>query len=142
MEIRSRKTTAEDLAGVDRPDTLGTHTWWLIQNNTVGSRQLVVNTAELPSGTAHQLHRHPNAEQAVIVISGRGLHLRLDDDPVTVEEGDFIHVPAGEWHGFANPYGEPVRIASVYGGVGSREEAGYDLYPGSPFDADSFGRRS
>jgi len=127
MEIRSTRNIAEDAAAFERPDTLGTHTWWLVQRDTVGAEKLVVNRGELPPGTTHQLHRHPHAEQGLIVVAGRGLHLRAEGDPVPMEEGDVVHIPAGEWHGFTNPYDETVVIASVYGGVGSREEAGYEL---------------
>jgi quercetin dioxygenase-like cupin family protein len=141
MYIQSRSTVEQDHAAFDRPDTKGTNTWWLVDNSTVGSRRLVVNRGELPSGTAHQLHRHPHSDQALIVLSGRGLHLRSDDDPIEVEEGDVVFVPAGEWHGFANPFAETVTISNIYGGVGTREEAGYELHPGPGFDFASFRAR-
>lgn len=58
--------------------------------------------AALPPGTAHQLHRHVAAEQAMIVIRGKGIHLRGTG-----------HIPAGEWHGFANPFEETVNFANL-----------------------------
>lgn len=135
MDIRSRRTVAEDADATSRPDTLGTHTWWLLTQGTVGAGGVVLNIGELPSRTAHQLHRHANAEQALLVLKGRGLHLRADDEPVEVEDGDAVFIPAGEWHGFANPYPETVTIASIYGGIGRREDAGYELH-GSTYDFD------
>lgn len=138
MEIRSRRNVAEDSSASSRADTFGTHTWWLVQQGTVGSRNLVVNMGELPPGTAHQLHRHPNSEQALIVIAGRGVHLSSEGEPVEVGAGDVLYVPAGEWHGFANPFETTVTIANIYGNVGSKEEAGYELHPGPPFDIQAF----
>lgn len=138
MQIRSRHNTPEDVAATSRPDTLNTHTWWLLQHDTVGAQRLVVNIGELPPGTAHQLHRHPNAEQALVVLSGRGIQLLSDAPPVPVETGDTVFVPAGEWHGFANPFATTVTIANIYGGVGTREDAGYELHPGEPFDLASY----
>jgi putative monooxygenase len=134
MEIRSRANVAEDPNTPSRPDTFGTHTWWLLSQETVGATGLVVNVGDMPSRTAHQLHRHAHAEQAILVLAGRGLHLRLDEEPIEVGTGEAIFIPIGEWHGFANPFDEPVTIASIYGGVGRREDAGYELHPGPPFN--------
>jgi len=134
MEIRSRRSVAEDQDATTRPDTKGTHVWWLLSKKTAGASAIVLNIGDLPPRTAHQLHRHPHAEQAVLVLAGRGLHLRHDGPPAEVEPGDAIFVPAGEWHGFANPFEQTVTIASIYGGVGDRSEAGYELHSGPPFD--------
>jgi quercetin dioxygenase-like cupin family protein len=135
MQIRSRSSVGEDRETPGRADTRGTHAWWLLTAETVGAHSLVVNLSELPPGTSHQLHRHANAEQAIIVVSGRGMHLSEGKEPVVVAVGAAIFIPPGEWHGFANPFADTVTIASVYGGVGRREDAGYELHPGTPFDA-------
>lgn len=142
MEVRSRDTVDEDVAGASRPDTLGTHTWWLLTASTVGATNLVLNIGVLPPGTAHQLHRHAHAEQALLVVSGHGVHLRHQEEPIAAGSGDAIYIPANEWHGFANPFDEPVTIASIYGGVGRREAAGYELRPGPPFDIAAYRRSS
>lgn len=136
MKVQSRQTIAEDVAGATRPDTLGTHTWWLLSRETVSAERLVVNMGELPPRTAHQLHRHPNAEQALIVIRGGGLHLQDEAEPYEVTEGDCIYIPRNEWHGFANHTAGTTLIVSVYGGVCDRSEAGYELHPGPPYRFD------
>lgn len=138
MEIRSRDDVGEDRETPGRPDTLGTHVWWLLSADTVGATGLVLNVGDMPPRTAHQLHRHAHAEQAILVVAGRGLHLRAGREPVEVATGTAVFIPIGEWHGFANPFDEPVTIASVYGGVGRREDAGYELHPGPAFDFDAY----
>jgi quercetin dioxygenase-like cupin family protein len=130
-EIRSALTIPADPDAPDRPDTAGTHVWWLLTRETVGARSLVLNTNELHPRTAHRLHRHPHAEQAVYVVSGSGLHL-TETGALPVGAGDAIYVPPGEWHGFANPHSAVCTIVSVYGGIGDRREAGYELHDSPP----------
>lgn len=129
--IMSRRDVPPDPDAPTRPDTAGTSVWWLVGRDTAGARSIVLNTNDLPPGTAHRLHRHPHAEQAVFVVSGRGVHL-IEDGSAEVVADDAIHVPAGEWHGFANPYAELCTIVSVYGGVGDRAEAGYEVHSCPP----------
>lgn len=127
MEKRSQKTTPEDPQAPTRPDTRGTHVWWLINEEEVGSRRGVLVLTEIPPGRRHILHRHRNCEQATYVLSGSGLHLTVRD-PVRQEAGEAVYVEPGEWHGFENDSDETVTLVMLYGGVGSREEAGYELF--------------
>jgi quercetin dioxygenase-like cupin family protein len=129
--VRSRRDVPPDRNAATRPDTAGTDVWWLIDRSTAGADSIVLNTNELPPGTAHRLHRHPYAEQAVFVVAGRGVHL-TESGGVEVVAGDAVHVPAGEWHGFANPHQRVCTILSIYGGVGDRSEAGYESHPDPP----------
>ncbi len=136
MILRSRRNVEEDPNSATAPDTLGTHVYWLINGHDAGAENLVANTAHLPPGTRHQLHRHPHAEQLTIVVSGRGVHL-TESDKTTVEAGDVVLVPAGEWHGFTNPFQDEVVIVNIYGGVREREDAGYELFHGAPKPAEN-----
>lgn len=127
MQKRSQQNTPEDPQATTRPDTEGTHVWWLVNEETVGSRRGVVVLTEIPPGRRHVLHRHPNCEQATYVLSGVGLHLTVGD-AVRQAAGDAVYVEPGEWHGFENDSEETVTLVMLYGGVGSREEAGYELH--------------
>lgn len=131
VEFRSPTEVAEDENAPTRADTLGTHVWWLLTEQTVGSKGIVLNVNVLPPRTAHRLHRHAHAEQAVYLVSGRGVHL-TEKESIPLESGAAVHIPAHEWHGFANPYDEPCKIVSIYGGIGKREDAGYELHPDPP----------
>ena len=45
------------------------------------------------------------------------------------DAGDLVFIPRGEWHGFANPSGEPTLAVTVMGGVSHYEDAGYETMP-------------
>lgn len=141
MQKRSQQNTPEDPHATTRPDTEGTHVWWLVNEEMVGSRRGVLVVTEIPPGRRHVLHRHPNCEQATYVLSGAGLHLTVGE-AVRQADGDAVYVKPGEWHGFENDSEEEVTLVMLYGGVGSREEAGYELYEadGSREDPEKVGR--
>jgi quercetin dioxygenase-like cupin family protein len=126
MEKRSRETTPEDPAVASRPGWEGLHVWWLVGREETGAAQLVFNTTVFPPRCWHEIHRHPNAEEALYVLEGAGLHLS-EGEPVRQEAGEVVFIPAGEWHGFANDTDEPTTVLAVFGGVGSYEEAGYEV---------------
>ena len=58
-------------------------------------------------------HRHSDIEETFLVRSG---HLRflLADEIIDLGAGDFVRVPAGARHGFANVSGEPVELLVSY----------------------------
>jgi quercetin dioxygenase-like cupin family protein len=126
MEKRSIHNTPEDPETPTRPSSHGMHVWWLISKLVTGADQITLNVAEFPPGQVHEVHRHPNCEAIVYVLRGRGLHLS-DGKPVRLEEGEAVFIEQGEWHGFANDTDQPTTLITVYGGVGSLEEAGYDV---------------
>ena len=45
---------------------------FLIDAGAAGSDQLVVGRTVLPPGARHERHRHPNCNEFLVVISGRG----------------------------------------------------------------------
>lgn len=109
---------------------VGMKVWWLVTETTAGSSRVAANLCEVPPGAGHALHRHPGAEEVLIVLDGDGTRLGADPDqtfPVTA--GDMVLTPAGEWHGFANTGNRTARISVVYGGVANRAAAGYDEHP-------------
>jgi len=80
-----------------------------------------------PGHATHAVHRHVGAEEAVLIVSGRGVAVNGDEE-VELGPGDFAFHPRGEWHGFRNTSpSEPVEMLWVWGGAASREAAGYEL---------------
>lgn len=66
--------------------------------------------ADLPGAEpCYGMHRHREIEETFFVRSG-SLRFRLDDEVINLGPGDFVRVPAGVRHGFANVSGEPVYL--------------------------------
>jgi quercetin dioxygenase-like cupin family protein len=104
--------------------------WWLLNEEEAGSKRGVLAISEIPPGKRHVLHRHPNCEQITYVLSGSGLHLTTGE-PVRQETDEAVYVAPGEWHGFENDTSKNATLIMIYSGVGSREEAGYELFEAS-----------
>jgi quercetin dioxygenase-like cupin family protein len=99
---------------------------FLIDERTAGSRALVVGRTVLPPGARHERHRHPNCNEFLVVMTGRGeVYTDTGTDPS--QAGDVVFTPAGHWHGFNNTSDEEVLLIWGWEGAGSLEAAGYEL---------------
>ena len=100
----------------------------------LGSRNLSVTWVTVPGGAEQTLHSSGEAEQAYVVVRGRGT-MSVAGDTQDVGEGDLILVPPATEHSIAND-GEaeltcvsiqspPVAAAELYSDR-LAEVAGYD----------------
>jgi quercetin dioxygenase-like cupin family protein len=133
MDLRSTKNVSEDPTITGRPGWEGLHVWWLVNQEQTGARTMVVNITDFPPHKRHEMHRHPNAEEALYIVSGAGLHLS-EGEPLRQRAGDVMYIPAGEWHGFENDTDDPTVLLALFGGVGSYEAAGYEIHPSESHD--------
>jgi quercetin dioxygenase-like cupin family protein len=101
---------------------------FLVDERTAGSSRLVVGRTVLPPGARHERHLHPNCNEFLVVMSGRG-EIYTDEGTETSGAGDVIFTPAGHWHGFNNTSDEDVLLIWGWEGAGSLEAAGYELPP-------------
>ena len=99
---------------------------FLIDERTAGSSRLVVGRTVLPPGARHDRHRHPNCNEFLVVMSGRG-EVYTDEGTEPSQAGDVIFTPAGHWHGFNNTSHEDVLLIWGWEGAGSLEAAGYEF---------------
>jgi quercetin dioxygenase-like cupin family protein len=99
---------------------------FLIDERTAGSAELVVGRTVLPPGARHERHRHPHADEFLVVMRGRG-QIYTDDGEEAAGEGDVVFTPAGHWHGFNNTSDEDVLLIWGWRGAGSLDAAGYEL---------------
>jgi quercetin dioxygenase-like cupin family protein len=99
---------------------------FLIDERRAGAKSLVVGRTVLPPGARHERHRHPNCNEFLVVMSGRG-EIYTDEGTEASEAGDVIFTPAGHWHGFNNTSDEDVLLIWGWEGAGSLEAAGYEL---------------
>ena len=99
---------------------------FLIDERGAGTGELVVGRTVLPPGARHERHRHPNCDEFLVVMSGRGeIYTNEGEEPAG--EGDVIFTPAGNWHGFNNTSDEDVLLIWGWRGAGSLAAAGYEL---------------
>ena len=78
------------------------------------------------TGSRHDRHRHPNADEFLIVLSGSGM-IYTDDEDQPAGEGDVLFTRRGLWHGFDNTGDEEVTLVWGWSGAGSLDAAGYEL---------------
>ncbi len=99
---------------------------FLIDQDSAGSEDLLIGWTVLPPGARHERHRHPNADEFFIVLSGRGM-IYTDEGEAPAAEGDVVYTPRGHWHGFNNTSGSDAVLVWGWGGAGSLEAAGYEI---------------
>lgn len=101
---------------------------FLIDEPRTGTDRLVVGRTVLPAGARHERHRHPNADEFVVVMTGHGT-IYTDGEDEQAAEGDVVFTPRGHWHGFSNTSEQEVVLIWGWSGAGSLEAAGYELPP-------------
>jgi quercetin dioxygenase-like cupin family protein len=98
---------------------------FLVRGDNAGSRSVCFWRTIFPPGAAHARHYHPNAEEALYVIRGRGA-AGTGEEEHEVAAGTAVFVPAGAVHWFRNPSDtEEVELVGCYCPASSLEDAGY-----------------
>jgi quercetin dioxygenase-like cupin family protein len=122
--------TETDEVTLDDPATgfIGMHARWLATDEICATGSIVVGSSRFaPEGGAHELHRHGEAAEFFIVLSGEGVQLDEDGSEVPVEVGEAALLPKNSWHGFRNTGTEEVRAVFGFLGATSLDTAGYEL---------------
>ena len=70
----------------------------LIAPQTVGSKKIKVKITEYLPGHKHNLHMHPNQEEVIFVLSGKGI-TEIQGERREIGPGSVVFVPAGEFKG-------------------------------------------
>ena len=60
-----------------------------------------IDRVVVPPGSNIGFHQHGNNEEMYVILQGTGL-MKLEDEEVTVEQGDMILNPRGGSHGLTN----------------------------------------
>jgi mannose-6-phosphate isomerase-like protein (cupin superfamily) len=106
----------------------------LMDAGELGSRNLSVTWVTVPGGTKQTLHSSGEAEQAYVVVRGRGT-MSVAGDTQEVGEGDLIMVPPATEHSIGNDAGDELACVSIQSPPVAAEElysdqlaevAGYD----------------
>lgn len=73
----------------------------LITPEEVGSKYLRVSITEYAPGTEHAIHRHPDQEEVIFILEGKGMSKTKDGDRA-ISKGAFVFIPAGMDHATIN----------------------------------------
>jgi quercetin dioxygenase-like cupin family protein len=99
---------------------------FLVDQRSAGSTELVLGRTVLPPGARHERHRHPHADEFLLVMQGEG-QIYTDEGEEAAVEGDVVFTPASHWHGFNNTSDREVLLIWGWRGAGSLSAAGYEL---------------
>ncbi|MFN8224835.1 MAG: alpha/beta fold hydrolase [Gaiellales bacterium] len=101
---------------------------WVVGPNT-GATLISFGQSTYPFGATHENHHHPNAEEVVMVVSGRGTQI-VGRNALDVGPGDICFIPRKTPHRITGTSeSEPLVILWAFGGAAGMEEAGYVPLP-------------
>jgi 3-oxoadipate enol-lactonase len=94
-----------------------------------GASLIAFGQSTYPFGATHENHHHPNAEEVVMVISGRGTQ-KVGDRSLDMSPGDICFIPRSTPHRITGASeDEDCVILWAFGGAASIEQAGYVPLP-------------
>jgi oxalate decarboxylase/phosphoglucose isomerase-like protein (cupin superfamily) len=94
---------------------------WLVTPAATEGAGLTFGEVVLQPGRGHDRHHHPEAEEILYVLSGRGEQMLDDGDPFPIAAGDTIYVPTAVFHSTRNTSWEPLRLLALYNPGGAEE---------------------
>jgi quercetin dioxygenase-like cupin family protein len=103
---------------------------WALSRDSGGATGGVVGLGELSPGEQTPMHRHPNADEAIIVLEGTGVATTSAGD-APAKAGTVLFAPRGSWHTL-RAGDDGLKVMMVYGGIGHAKEAGEELPDDGP----------
>ena len=100
---------------------------WVVGAQT-GASLIAFGQSTYPTGATHENHHHPNAEEVVMVIQGRGTQI-VGGDALDLGPGDICFIPCSTPHRITGTSEEDLVILWAFGGAASIEQAGYVPLP-------------
>ncbi len=109
------------------PDMIPTQTfdWGIIKplvavGNTENPAMSLLHVVLLP-GRGHERHNHPDADEILYVLAGRGQQMVDDGEPFLVAAGQAVFIPTAAWHSTINTGWEPLSLLAIYAPAGAEE---------------------
>jgi quercetin dioxygenase-like cupin family protein len=103
----------------------------LIDKEQAGAEDITFGYSHYePKSSIHKKHRHPNAEEIMYILSGRGIG-GVEDQEMELVKGGTLWVPRGAVHWFYNPYDEPCDFLFLYTRA-TLEAAAYETFSPRP----------
>ena len=100
----------------------------LIVGPETGATQISFGQSTYPKDATHENHLHPNAEEVVMVVSGRGTQ-QVGEAALDLGPGDTCFIPRNTPHRITGTSEEDLVILWALGGAASIEQAGYVPLP-------------
>jgi oxalate decarboxylase/phosphoglucose isomerase-like protein (cupin superfamily) len=109
------------------PESLPTMSfdWGLIKPlvaaaNTDGAEVSLMHVVLLP-GEGHERHNHPESDEILYILAGRGKQMVDDSGTFGVGPGQAVFIPKGAFHSTVNAGWEPLVLLAIYAPAGAEE---------------------
>ena len=86
------------------------------------SETMTVGRVVINAGHGNPVHRHPNCDEVLHVLSGRIEHT-LGTAKYIMNPGDAISIPAGEWHNARALDGVPAEMVICFSSADRQTES-------------------
>ncbi|MEG2216628.1 MAG: cupin domain-containing protein [Clostridia bacterium] len=124
------RTFEKDGVSYPIPGLVGSTRLIVVDQDTVGANEVTFGFSEFaPASSVHERHTHPDCEEIMYILEGRGVGGVNGIDAV-LGKGDVLFVPKGSEHWFFNPFDEACKFLFLYT-KGSLKDAGYALQSSS-----------
>ena len=99
--------------------------WGLIKplvatENTDDPAMSLMHVVLLP-GEGHERHNHPDSDEILYILSGRGEQMVDDSETFAVGPGQAVFIPKAAFHSTVNTGWEPLVLLAVYAPAGAEE---------------------
>ena len=105
----------------------------LSEERVTGAKSISFGAVALEPGKGHIRHNHPDADEIIFVVSGEGMQMLDDYEPVEVRPGACIWIPKGIYHSTVNTGSDPMQLVVAYVPAGSeavlREDPAVKIIP-------------
>jgi quercetin dioxygenase-like cupin family protein len=91
-----------------------------VDPKTAGSQQFVAITEVVPPGQSIPVHKHPHADEIVILLRGSGVAI-VGDTRKPIEAGSMMFATKGAWMGFENTGAEDAQVVGIFSRTGYEE---------------------
>ncbi len=102
------------------PDSVPTQTFewgaikWFVSPDATDGAGLTFGEVVLLPGQGHDRHNHPESEEIIYVLSGKGEQMLDDGEPFEVGAGETVYVPTSVFHSTRNTGWQPLRLLALY----------------------------
>jgi oxalate decarboxylase/phosphoglucose isomerase-like protein (cupin superfamily) len=102
-----------------------TFDWGLIkplvsEDDTADPAMSLMHVVLLP-GRGHERHNHPDSDEILYILAGRGDQMVDDGEPFPVSAGQAVFIPKGAFHSTVNTSWEPMTLLAIYAPAGAEQ---------------------